>query len=77
MKCPICGAWSTVKETRDSSLFGFKRRRECGNEHRFTTQEVVIPDEVVEQKHKDNLRTNSKQLVAVRQSGRKTTRKAA
>ena len=77
MKCPICGAWSTVKETRDSNLFGFKRRRECGNEHRFTTQEVVIPDEIVEQKHKDHLRANSKQLVAVRQSGRKTTRKAA
>jgi transcriptional regulator NrdR family protein len=46
MKCPECGAWSNVIETRKTLLFGYVRRRECANEHRFTTQEVVIPDEV-------------------------------
>ena len=37
MKCPMCAAWSNVIETRNH-----RRRRECGNGHRFTTQEVVI-----------------------------------
>ncbi len=37
MKCPQCGAWTEVLETR-----GIKRRRECGNGHRFTTEEIVV-----------------------------------
>lgn len=37
MMCPICGAHTVVKETRDS-----RRRRECFNMHRFTTQEAVV-----------------------------------
>jgi transcriptional regulator NrdR family protein len=45
MKCPECGTWSEVLETRDSKHFGHTRRRECGNGHRFSTQEVVIPKE--------------------------------
>jgi hypothetical protein len=37
MNCPTCNAWSRVVETR------FPRRvRECGNLHRFTTDEVLI-----------------------------------
>lgn len=36
MKCPQCGAWTEVRETR-----GAVRRRECANLHRFTTEEVV------------------------------------
>lgn len=36
MKCPHCGAWSTVLSTRDTT-----RRRGCANGHRFTTAEVV------------------------------------
>lgn len=36
MNCPICKAWTEVLETR-----GNVRRRRCGNEHRFTTEEVV------------------------------------
>lgn len=35
MKCPSCGSWSTVLRTD-----GHRRRRECANHHRFTTQEV-------------------------------------
>jgi transcriptional regulator NrdR family protein len=39
MKCPICNAWTEVLRTD-----GTRRRRECANGHRFTTQEVVVPD---------------------------------
>lgn len=40
--CPECGAWTDVIETRayDNHI---KRRRECGNGHRFTTQEIHTP----------------------------------
>ena len=37
MKCPVCGAQTEVLETRNG-----KRRRECTNLHRFTTQESVV-----------------------------------
>ena len=41
MKCPVCGTWTSVKETR-ARLDGSKRRvYECANEHRFRTSEVV------------------------------------
>ena len=38
MKCPTCGAWTRVLETRQ----GVNRRRECANGHRFSTQEVAV-----------------------------------
>ena len=34
--CPVCSAWTSVLDTR-----GAVRRRECGNLHRFWTDEVV------------------------------------
>lgn len=37
MKCPVCGTWTVVLETR-----GGRRRRECANLHKFTTQESVV-----------------------------------
>lgn len=77
MKCPVCGVWSIVKETRKSPTFGYKRRRECANEHKFTTQEVVIPDDVLEQERRNHLEANQKQLVALRQGGRKSPRASA
>lgn len=40
MKCPICGAWSSVLGTRDGPFETTRRRRECGNGHRFWTYEV-------------------------------------
>jgi transcriptional regulator NrdR family protein len=58
MKCPFCNAWSIVKETRNSPTFGHTRRRECGNEHRFTTKEVVIPQEEIDAERKLNLEQN-------------------
>ena len=41
MKCPICGTWTLVKETRKTPDNEKKRRYECANEHRFTTLEKV------------------------------------
>ena len=42
MKCPTCGTWTEVLETR--KLAGYTRRRyQCANLHRFTTREVVHP----------------------------------
>lgn len=40
MKCPKCGVWSSVLETRESTNYTTKRRRECANGHRFTTVEL-------------------------------------
>jgi transcriptional regulator NrdR family protein len=41
MKCPQCGAWTTVKETRRRQDNTKRRTYECGNLHRFTTVERV------------------------------------
>lgn len=42
MRCPRCGAWSSVEETRVSDpSFKTKRRRLCANGHLFTTYEVL------------------------------------
>jgi transcriptional regulator NrdR family protein len=39
VNCPRCGTWAEVLETR-TRLDGSKRRRyECANEHRFSTEE--------------------------------------
>jgi len=37
MKCPHCGAWTEVLRTR-----GAARKRQCANDHRFDTREVVV-----------------------------------
>jgi len=42
MKCPICGTWSTVNLTRQMGEY-IQRSRVCGNEHKFTTEERVVP----------------------------------
>jgi transcriptional regulator NrdR family protein len=53
MKCPICGVWTTVKETRAAPNNSRKRRIQCGNLHRFTTLETVIVSETpIRQKQK-------------------------
>jgi transcriptional regulator NrdR family protein len=47
MKCPICGAWTSVLETRTRKRDGVVvRRYECGNEHRFTTNERVLMNDI-------------------------------
>ena len=55
MKCPECGAWTLVKETRESPTFGHTRRRECANYHKFTTQEVLVPQEVIDEERRQNV----------------------
>lgn len=40
MKCPLCGAWTSVRETRSEDFF-IRRRRECANGHREWTYEVL------------------------------------
>ena len=42
MKCPTCGAWSLVLDTRTKKE-GMRRRRKCANGHRFVTVEAVVP----------------------------------
>jgi len=40
MKCLHCGAWSSVLETREIKTH-ILRRRQCANNHRFTTKEFL------------------------------------
>ncbi len=54
MKCPECGAWTLIKETKESPTFGYRRRRECANYHKFTTQEILVPQEVIKEKQREN-----------------------
>jgi hypothetical protein len=44
MECPLCGEDTKVLESRESPVFGFKRRRECVNGHKFSTKEIVITE---------------------------------
>ena len=39
MKCPLCQAPTDVKHTKDGI-----RTRECFNEHRFKTQEILLTE---------------------------------
>jgi len=56
MNCPECGAWTTISETR-LTVMRYRRRRECGNGHKFTTEEVVVPQKQIEQEVKIRLKT--------------------
>lgn len=42
MKCPTCGAWVEVKESRARPNNTRYRRYECANLHRFVTHETVV-----------------------------------
>lgn len=76
MKCPECGAWSLVKETRQSPTFGQTRRRECANEHRFTTQELVIPQEAIDYERRTHLENIRKRLESIQTRRPKSVRKS-
>lgn len=48
--CPVCSAWTSVKETRTRKTDGVVTRRyECANLHRFTTEERIRYDNVLQQ----------------------------
>jgi len=76
MKCPECGAWSLVKETRQSPTFGQTRRRECANEHRFTTQELVVPQEAIDYERRTHLENIRKRLESIQTRKSKRARKS-
>jgi transcriptional regulator NrdR family protein len=76
MKCPVCGSWSSVITTRESPTFGHTRRRECGNEHRFTTQEVAISQEAIDDERRNHYEYMQKQLASVRAGKPKAVRKS-
>jgi len=76
MKCPVCNAWSLVKQTTTSPTFGHMRRRECANEHRFTTQEVVVPQEAIDEERRTNLANNKERLESIRASRPKSVRRS-
>jgi len=76
MKCPVCGAWSLVKQTKKSPTFGYTRRRECANEHRFTTQEVIIPEEALLEERRTHLENNKQRLESIREGRPPRVRKS-
>lgn len=42
MKCPVCGTWSVVLETKQGEHTPYQRRRRlCSNQHKFSTREYV------------------------------------
>lgn len=43
MKCPRCGVWVRVLETRMDADGAKRRRYECANLHRFSTKETIVP----------------------------------
>ena len=76
MKCPTCGAWTLVKQTTTSPTFGYTRRRECANEHIFTTQEVIVPQEAIDEERRNNIANNLERLESIRASRPKAVRKS-
>jgi len=53
MRCPECGTWTIVKETRISTGNTRRRRLECANMHRFSTMETIIENKTrIRQKQK-------------------------
>lgn len=67
MKCPTCGAWTFVKETRARPDGSTRRRYECANEHRFTTTETITTKE--KKCHQDQHTTHTAALSHALQQG--------
>lgn len=51
MKCPMCGAWTRVLQSRLPY-----RVRECGNLHQFTTAESLVFDNKEKKQQQENRR---------------------
>jgi transcriptional regulator NrdR family protein len=52
MKCPVCGTYTEVIDSRMRPDGTRRRRYLCANMHRFTTLELILPE-----KHHDRLPT--------------------
>jgi hypothetical protein len=44
MKCPVCGTFTEVIDSRMRSDGTRRRRYLCANMHRFTTLELILPE---------------------------------
>lgn len=53
MKCPVCKAYADVIDSRMRADNTRRRRYMCGNMHRFTTLEIVIPSKPKEEKRNE------------------------
>jgi len=42
MKCPECGAWTLVKDSRMITDTCRRRKIKCGNLHQFFTLETIV-----------------------------------
>ena len=77
MNCPECGAWTTISETR-LTVMRYRRRRECGNGHKFTTEEVVVSQEQLDAELTERLRAfrekESKRIPPKKQLQQPTTK---
>ena len=69
MNCPECGAWSVILETR-SSPTRYRRRRECANEHKFTTEEVVVSQKQIKTERSDRFSVVREKRVESVRAGR-------
>jgi len=69
MNCPECGVWSVILETR-SSTTRYRRRRECGNGHKFTTEEIVVPQEQIKTERTDRFSAVREKRVESVRAGR-------
>ena len=49
MKCPQCGAATDVKATRTKDNNMVYRTRVCFNDHKFTTKEIPVPQELIDE----------------------------
>ena len=49
MPCPQCGAQTDVKETRLRENGMVYRKRLCFNDHKFTTKEIPVPQELIDE----------------------------
>ena len=58
MNCPECGKYTEVLETRDNPK-GVRRRYECANLHRFTTQESLVPQSKTQAQLRQQLKDES------------------
>jgi len=69
MNCPECGAWSVILETR-SSTARYRRRRECANGHKFTTEEIVVSQEQIKTERSDRFSVVREKRVESIRTGR-------
>lgn len=58
MKCPICGVWVRVLETRARADNTTRRTMECANLHKFRTIETVELVKPPRKKRKEDDKSN-------------------